>query len=251
VIFVHDPRPHPGLTGWLHNRIESPSMAAATHIIALSQALVPELERRGVPGERIAVAPHGLLPYPQPPPCSEKAESLLFFGRITPYKGLDVLLAAFEQLSACRPELHLRIVGEGSLAPYRRQIARLKNIDITNRWLEEEKIPVVFSEASLLVLPYTSASQSGVLAIAAGFGLPVIATHTGGLPEQIRSGETGLLVAPGSAAELAAAIESLLDNPALASRLGAALRSDFEQQRSWDKIADKVLQACSVVMPVS
>ena len=244
VIFVHDPRPHPGLAGWLHSRVENPSLAAAAQAIVLSQALAPELERRGVPGERITVAPHGLLTYPRPPAASQEAPSLLFFGRIAPYKGLEVLLAAFEQLSARRPGLRLRIVGEGSLAPYRRQLARLKNIEIHNGWLEEEKIPAVFGQASLLVLPYTSASQSGVLALAAGFSLPVVATHTGGLPEQIRSGETGLLVTPGSVNELAAAIDSLLADPALAARLGAALRSDFEQQRSWESIADKVLHAC-------
>jgi glycosyltransferase involved in cell wall biosynthesis len=245
VIFVHDPIPHPGLAGWLHTRIEKPSLRRAAHCILLSQSLAPELARRGVPLEQITVVPHGLLAYPQPPAGASPAPTLLFFGRITPYKGLEVLLAAFERLSARRPELRLRIAGEGSLAPYRRQMACLKNLEIINCWLDEEKIPAIFNGVSLLALPYTSASQSGVLAIAAGYGLPVVATRAGGLAEQIRSGETGLLVSPGSVDELADAVETLLADPDLAGRLGTALRRDFELHRSWEGIAETILQTCA------
>jgi len=277
IVFVHDPRPHPGLTGWLHARFENASLKAAAHCIILSQIFQPDLVRRGVPPEHITVVPHGVLPkaslqvelpkaslqvelpkaslqveqpqsHPPRPDRQQSGPTLLFSGRITTYKGLDVLLAAFESLRDRRPGLRLCIAGEGSLAPYRRQLDRLKNVEVTNRWLEDSEIPPLFSRADIVVLPYTSASQSGVLAVAAGFGLPVIATRTGGLSEQIQSGETGLLVSPGSVEELAAAIERLLDDPALASRLGAALQQDFEQNRSWEQTAGLILKVCKQIL---
>lgn len=245
IVMVHDPRPHPGLAGRLYARFENASLRSAAHCLILSRALRPELERRGVPAEKITVVPHGVLDYPAAPrPAAPPGQTLLFLGRITPYKGLEVLLAAFERLSLRRPALRLCIAGEGSLVPYHNALARLRNVEVINRWLDDSEIGPLFGRASLVVLPYTSASQSGVLAAAAGFGLPVIATRTGGLPEQIQSGETGLLVAPGSVEELAAAIERLLDDPALASALGAALKQEFEQNRNWDETAALILRVC-------
>ncbi len=247
IVFVHDPRPHPGLEGWLHARFENASLAAAAFCAVLSQALVPELVQRGVPPARIVMVPHGPIEYPHPGADSKKhpGPTLLFFGRITAYKGLDVLLEAFEQVRASRPGLRLVIAGEGSLAPYRRQLRGLKGVEVINRWVAEEDIPGLFEQADMVVLPYTSASQSGVLAIAAAFGLPVVASRVGGLPEQVVDGQTGLLAEPDSAPALAAAIERLLDDPSFAARLGEALKHEFEDQRSWEKVAEKLLDAIS------
>lgn len=244
IVFVHDPRPHPGLVGWLHARFENASLKAAAHCIILSQALVPELVRRGVPEKRISVIPHGLIHYARLMGIDGKTHpypTLLFFGRITAYKGLEVLLDAFAQVSARRSGVRLLIAGDGSLSPYRRQLKTLKHVEVINRWVAEDEISRLFERADMVVLPYTSASQSGVLAVAAGYALPVIATQVGGLPEQISDGKTGLLVPPGSAEALAAAIERLLDDHSLANQLGRGLRREFEEQRSWEKVAGKLL----------
>lgn len=243
VVLVHDPRPHPGLNGWLQARWEDRSLSGAARCLVLSANLQPELLRRGVPPERIRVVPHGPLAYPQAAPAHGAAQRLLFFGRIEPYKGLEVLLQACEQLQPRWPGLRLTIAGEGDLRPYQAQLQRLREqVEIRSGWIPEPEVADLFARAGVLVLPYTSASQSGVLAIAAGFGLPVVATRTGGLPDQVRDGETGLLVEPGSAAALAAGIERLLAEPAWASRLGAALRADFAGRQSWDAAANAVLE---------
>lgn len=244
IVFVHDPRPHPGLGGWLRARWEDRSLNAAAHCMVLSRSLAPELEVRGVPSSQISVIPHGMLPYApvvlEVAPYS--APHLLFFGRIETYKGLGVLLEAFEQLQSRWPGIRLTIAGEGNIQPYRSQLSRLSNVDLFSRWILEREIPQLFARATLLVLPYTSASQSGVLAIAAGFGLPVVSTRTGGLPEQVRNGETGLLVEPGSVSALVAGIERLLADPNLARRMGSALRQDFLSRQSWDPAAQAVIQ---------
>ena len=245
-VFVHDPRPHPGLTGWLHARWEDRSLLSAAHCVVLSRGLAPELEARGVPAERIAVAPLGLLEYADPRRGDQRTQPphLLFFGRIEPYKGLEYLLEAFEQLQPRWPRATLTVAGEGDLRPYQDRLSRLRGVEVISGWIPENEIGRIFARATLLVLPYTSASQSGVLAIAAGFGLPVVATHTGGIPEQLRDGESGLLVEPGSAAALAAGIERLLAAPDLARRLGATLRQDFSGRQNWDQAAAVILQLC-------
>jgi len=247
VVFVHDPLPHPGLVSWLHALFENASLARAACCVVLSQALVPELVRRGLPPARIAVIPHGLIQYPRLGKDGQKhsGPTLLFFGRIAAYKGLEVLLEAFSQVRARQPGLRLLVAGEGSLAPYRRQLQGLEGVEVINRWVAEEDVPDLFEQADMVVLPYTSASQSGVLAIAAAFGLPVVATRVGGLPEQVVDGETGLLVEPDSAPALAKAIERLLDDPRLAGRLGQALQREFEEQRSWEKVAERLLDVIS------
>jgi glycosyltransferase involved in cell wall biosynthesis len=248
-IFVHDPRPHPGLSGWIQARWEDRSLNAAAHCLVLSRNLAPELELRGVPASRISVIPHGMLPYAPvvPENTTYSAPHLLFFGRIEAYKGLEVLLEAYEQLQNRWPGIRLTVAGEGSIQPYRAQLRRLYNVELISRWILEPEIPQIFSRATLLVLPYTNASQSGVLAIAAGFSLPVVATRTGGLPEQMRDGETGLLVEPGSASALATGIERLLADPNQARRMGAALRQDFLSRQSWDPAAQAVIRLVRAV----
>jgi len=281
IVMVHDPRPHPDLAGRIFARFEDASLRQAAACLVLSQALQPDLERRWVPAAKIAIVPHGPLEFPvethdyssrspgresrlpvetqdiaSRPPGREPgrpaethnhaslpgAPTLLFLGRITPYKGLDVLLAACERLNRARPELRLCIAGEGSLAPYRPALMRLPDVEIINRWLSDAEIRTLFQKATILVLPYTSASQSGVLAAAAPFALPVIATRAGGLPEQIESGVTGLLVTPGSADELVTAIERLLGEPEYAERLGEALKRDFAKNRGWGKAASVIFE---------
>ncbi len=248
VVAVHDVEPHPGLRDRVYHWLEDLSIRQATRCLIFSQAFLPDIARRCANPQRVDVIPHGELSYYRRFDLSASAAppetpKLLFFGRITAYKGLDVLFEAFRQVSARRP-VRLLIVGDGDFRPYRTLADGLPNVEIVNRWVSEAEIDGFFRQASLVTLPYTSASQSGVAAIAAGYGLPVIATRTGGLPEQISDGETGLLVAPGSAAELAAAIERLLDDPALARNLGDNLLREYRDRRNWDRIAQEVYAAC-------
>jgi glycosyltransferase involved in cell wall biosynthesis len=182
-------------------------------------------------------------PLPEIKPAPSKPPTLLFFGRITAYKGLEVLLQAFQQVHQSHAA-HLLIVGEGDIRPYQLILQQIPDIEVVNRWVAESEIPAFFQRATLVVLPYTSASQSGVLPVAANFGLPVIASRAGGIPEQILHGQTGLLTDPGSVAGLAQAIKQLLDDPILAQTLGENLRMEFQQHRNWAQITQKVYLAC-------
>lgn len=253
VIAVHDPRPHPGITDWLFQWMEDRSIQMARRCLVFSHSLAPELAKRGCDPCHIDVISLGTFDYSRWRGTNEKRSrsdpipTLLFFGRITSYKGLDILLEAYQQIYQ-QHRTRLLIVGEGDLRPYRSLLSNKQDIEIINRWVAEDEIPSIFEQADMLILPYTSASQSGVVPIAAGFSLPVIATRTGGIPEQIEDGKSGLLVAPGSVEQLVMAIKRLLDKPALRESLGARLRSVFQSQNSWQGTADKVRQSLATAL---
>ena len=244
VVAVHDPRPHPGLSDRLFQWMEDRSIRQAARCLVFSQSLAPALARRGVPPENIDVIRLGVFDYNQAGSSpakriSAKDESpvtLLFFGRITAYKGLDVLLKAYQKVRSGN-KIQLLIAGEGDLRPYRSLLETSEGVEVINRWIADEEIPTIFQRADMVILPYTSASQSGVIPIAASFGLPVIATRTGGIPEQIEDGQNGLLVEPGSAAQLGAAIERLLAEPTFADGLGQRLQEDFQHKNNWQQTA--------------
>lgn len=249
VVAVHDPRGHPDLNGFLWQLMENYSIRHASRCLVFSQLLQPELEKRGVDPEQIDYIPLGPFPYPQPAhKPATSVPTLLFFGRITSYKGLEVLLKAFQRVRQNIPS-RLLIVGVGDLRPYASLLRQAPDVELVNRWIDENEIPGFFSRATLLVLPYTSASQSGVLPVAANFGIPVIASRVGGIPEQIEDGRTGLLTEPGSVEELIQAIERLLKDEKLAQSLGENLRHEFEQHRNWALIAQKVYVSCQKAMP--
>jgi glycosyltransferase involved in cell wall biosynthesis len=251
LVAVHDVNPHPGLRDWVYHRIENLSIRQATRCVVLSEAFRPVLQQRGVPKDRIDHIPHpSLSSYYRKfmqdhlsQPSDSTDTTLLFFGRITAYKGLEVLLEAYEQVCRRWP-VRLQIVGEGDLRPFQRSINGLPNVEVINHWIEEQDIHRYFAAARILVVPYTSASQSGVIAVAAEFGLPVITTHTGGLAEQIRHGETGLLVAPKDVNGLIQAIECLLQSPEVARTLGQNLRREYQTVCTWDIAAGRTYETC-------
>jgi glycosyltransferase involved in cell wall biosynthesis len=135
---------------------------------------------------------------------------MLFFGYIRQYKGLHVLLEALAQVVQHVP-LQLVVAGEfyDDEEPYRVQIRRLgleQHVMIHSQYLPNEKVGVFFSAADAVVLPYLSATQSGIIQIAYNFDKPVITTNVGGLAEVVRDGLTGFVVAPENPNALAQAM---------------------------------------------
>lgn len=247
VLCVHDPSPHPGLTGRVWHVVERRAVRSSAHLVLHSEAFVGELVRRyGVPRESITVAPLGpmsnYLDAPLPvqrggPPV------VLCFGRIEPYKGIDVLLDAVPAIRAAVPAVRFRIAGSGAPGA---QVARARSlgIEFDDRWVGDDEVPAMFGEAAIVVLPYVSATQSGVIPIAAAFGRAVVATDVGGLAEQVDGGRLGLLVHPGDSAALARAVVSLLEDSERAAELGRRLREHYDGERSWARAAEAVGRAC-------
>ncbi|MDP7021248.1 MAG: glycosyltransferase [Candidatus Krumholzibacteria bacterium] len=163
---------------------------------------------------------------------------LLFFGLVRQYKGLDLALEALALSDD--PTLRLWVVGEfyEKQAETEKQIERLKlqgRVRLVNRYVPNDEIPLYFQAADLLLLPYRSATQSGIVEIAHASSRPVLATDVGGLSAQIRHRETGLLVPPEDPVALANAIEQYF-REGLEAGFVKAIRAELST-RDWASLA--------------
>lgn len=251
VLCVHDPKPHPGLTGRIWHAVERRAVQASAHVILHTEAFVKDLvERYGVPPESITVAPLGPMSDYVNGPSSTVGGSgapplVLCFGRIEPYKGVDVLLDAVPAIRAAVPLVRVKIAGLGASAAQGTR-AQALGAELENRWVGDDEVAKMFGEAALVVLPYVSAPQSGVIPIAAAFGRAGIATNVGSLAEQVDGGRLGVLIPPADSAALAHAVVQLLQDPERASELGGRLRAYYNTERSWERAAQMVGHACQL-----
>jgi glycosyltransferase involved in cell wall biosynthesis len=150
----------------------------------------------------------------------ENRKVLLFFGMVRPYKGLDLLLDALGRLQVQGEIPFLLVAGEcwGGAARYRQQIIRLGlqgHVRLDDCYIPNEEVGLYFSAADCLAAPYLSATQSGVIGLAEGFGLPVLASLAAALPWEDYSGIR--IVPTGDTAALAQAIRQWQAQPIPAS----------------------------------
>jgi glycosyltransferase involved in cell wall biosynthesis len=174
-------------------------------------------------------------------------KTILFFGNIAPYKGLEYLIAAFQRIVTRRGDYRLIIAGrpkncEKYWKAIRETISRDGNrgrITLKIEYVPDGETELYFKAADVLVLPYRQIDQSGVLFLGYSFGLPVVAADLGALREDIIEGKTGLLFRPEDPVDLARAIETYF-----ASDLFKGLNSrrqeiqDYAHERhSWDVVS--------------
>lgn len=138
---------------------------------------------------------------------------LLFFGFVREYKGLKYLLDALPEVKKRIPDIALWVVGDfgDDKDVYLKQIERNgigDHIRLVEGYVPDQEVEKYFAAADLVVLPYVSATQSGIVQIAYGFDKPVVVTDVGGLPDVVRHKETGYVVPPENAREIAGAIVS-------------------------------------------
>jgi glycosyltransferase involved in cell wall biosynthesis len=236
---VHDPVRHPGDSdsrwAFLTNRA---LVKSARLIFTHGDALRDELIDIAHPKAPIVVVPHGIFvgdsaPLPQTP-------SILFFGRISYYKGLDLLLDAMAVVWERVPEATLTVAGDGEIAPH----PALGDPRVTLRQghLPDSEVPGLIEAATVLALPYRQASQSGVGSLAKAHGRAMIVSEVGGLPELVADG-SGLLAKPEDPASLAARLIEILSDRELAERLGTAGAASAARESSWDVVAAATLAA--------
>lgn len=244
VLTIHDALLHPGERNPLRMALMTREIARADTVITLSEHVRKQvIEFHGVPPHRIHVVPHGVFGesgmtgHRQAP--TGRPFRLLFFGRILPYKGLDLLLDACRQLRESA-DVELTIAGSGDIGPYLPRLKDLPGVRIENRWIAEDEIHGIFAHADAVVTPYVEASQSGVITTAFGAGLPVVSTPVGGLVEQLRHGRAGLIAEAVDAASFAKALRRLLEEPGLYEHLSRAARNEAATTMSWDVIAREI-----------
>jgi glycosyltransferase involved in cell wall biosynthesis len=251
VTTIHDVFRHPGdregAFGAEYTHLLSiyRSQQIIVHADALKQVLTQTFR---VPSARISVLPHGELGslyqrrstgrvVPREP------HTLLFFGRIWPYKGLRYLLAAMPLIAERIPDVKLIIAGRGeALERYFPNGYDPNRYEILNDFIPVTEVVGLFQRSALTVLPYTESSQSGVAALSYGLGTPVVASRVGGLSEVIRDGEDGFLVPPRDVHALANAIVNVLRNPELQHRLQSAAVVRCQGDLKWSTIAVQTVE---------
>jgi D-inositol-3-phosphate glycosyltransferase len=215
------------------------------------------MQEFGVEESRVTVIPFGIndtVPKSDLSPLEAKLrlgirpgeKAILFFGRIRPSKGLEYLVSAFRQLSNEQNAYRLVIAGrpdncEDYWSTIENSIAEdvgSGRIILRSEFIPDEETEIYFKAADVLVLPYRSIYQSGVLFLAYSFGLPVLASDVGGLKDEIVEGKTGFSFKPEDPEHLAKTIDEYF-----ASELSADLSrrrkgiSDYAKDRySWSKV---------------
>jgi D-inositol-3-phosphate glycosyltransferase len=236
----------------------------ADHIFVHTERMRQELiERFGVQVNRVTVIPFGInnsVPNTTITPADAKQrlgirdteKTLLFFGNIVPYKGLEYLASAFQQVLARHEDYRLIVVGRpNNCEKYWAKIwetirddARRGRVLVKAEFIPDDKTELYFKAADVLVLPYKYIYQSGVLFLGYSFGLPVLAADVGSLKDDILEGKTGFVFRPEDPVALAMAIEKYF-----ASDLFAHLSShrpeiiEYAKERhSWDLVAQITLR---------
>jgi glycosyltransferase involved in cell wall biosynthesis len=240
-VTVHDPRPHPGdVEPSLRKRASREALLAMARLVFVhGDGLRRELREAGrAPLPPIEVVPHGtdaraVTPLPERP-------TLLFFGRMSRYKGLDVLLRAMPRIWRDVPETRLVVAGAGPLPEA--EVLRDERIHVRNDHIPEAEVPQLFRGASVVTLPYVQASQSGVGSQAKAHGRPIVATWTGELPRLVSDG-SGVVVPPRDPDALAAATVSLLTDERRAHAMGMAGARTAAGETSWAAIGEATLAA--------
>ncbi len=189
--------------------------------VAPSAFLRDRMVEAGLPAARMRVLPNPVAAAPAPRPAPDQPPYLVYAGRLVGEKGIDVLLAAAATLPA---GVRLRLVGSGRRAEQvrARVAAQRLSVDLLGP-LPPDQVTAQLRGATAAVLPALWEENCPMAVLeAAAQGVPVVASRIGGIPELVEDGVTGVLVPPGSAPQLSAALARLVAAPGEGARMGAA-----------------------------
>jgi len=245
----------------------------ANHIFVHTKKMERELvEEFGVQVDRITVIPFGInnaVPNTDLSPADARQRlgvengqrTILFFGNITPYKGLEYLIAAFKRLAPLQQNYQLIIAGQPNRCErYWNEILSLISEDalrgrvlLRAEFIPDDETEVYFKAADVLVLPYKHIYQSGVLFLAYSFGLPVLAADVGSLKDEILEGRTGLVFRPEDPVDLVRAIKSYFVSSLYANLncLRPEIRKYAAERNSWSVVAQRITRVYADLMTVS
>lgn len=244
VSIVHNATPHE--QGRMDKQLSNYFFKRNTKCIALSNAvkndlkssfpkidvkvlLHPVYEHFGVKMDKIEAIDHLAVP--------KARKHILFFGLIRKYKGLDLLIKAMNFLPE---EYHLTVAGEvyGSFEVYQKLISENKlkdRVHLHLKYIPDEEVKLYFSMADVVALPYKSATQSGIVAIAKHFEKPVVATNVGGLSEFIRKPGDGAISASQDPEDIAKSIIAVTEGE------GKDDEAQPSKPYSWDEFAKELI----------
>ncbi|MEB3360066.1 MAG: glycosyltransferase [Synechococcales bacterium] len=206
---------------------------------------------------QIVVLPNPVeLPPQVPDRTDQNGVRFVFLGRIGERKGAYALIRAFAQVQATASQpIHLTLAGDGEVEAARQLVATLgvESQVCVMDWVSPEQRDALLADAHVFVLPSSNEGLPMSLLEAMGWGLAVITTPVGGIPEVVTDAVDGLLVTPGDVAGLAAAMRSLIENPPYRQQLGAQARARVTPLdiRNYTKVLRQVYDGAGQSWPVT
>lgn len=193
-IICHDPIAHSGANRFLSYLIEQ-STKGYDDVIVMTKKFIPIVKQKYKYSiDKIHYMRHGKYGYQKvnTPEGNNDKIRFLFFGSIHKYKGIGILLKAYKIVCEKTDNVSLTIAGKGDLDPFKDDLNKVE-VELINRFIDDAEIGPLFSiPNTVVVLPYLDATQSGVIPVAMEYGVPIIASNTGGLKEQLFDGELGV-----------------------------------------------------------
>jgi glycosyltransferase involved in cell wall biosynthesis len=229
-------------SGSLGRRMIRGTLAHAAVVIALSEEWRQQL--LGIcPTAKVEILHNAVsLPDVSPARAGEREPTLLFLGHLLRDKGVYDLVRAFSLIAPKFPRARLVLGGIGEIQAVRQLAAQLEISDRVScpGWLDPAAKAAAFATCQVFLLPSYIEGMPMALLEAMSWGLPVIATPVGGIPQVVEHEVTGLLITPGDIEDCARQMERLLASPALRERLGSAARERIEADFSLDDALDRL-----------
>lgn len=255
VLSVHDPEVHTGEKNWRNELARRLTFPFVNRFILHSSGFKNAfMNRNRLSSQQVHSHPLGVYNIYREwiqDPLQEDEKTILFFGRMSPYKGLEVLFNAAPLVAKKVNGVRFVIAGrpiKGYQLPKRPALDRGAKIQVLSEYVSNKHLAELFQRATVVVCPYTDATQSGVVLTAYAFGKPVVATNTGGLPEYVRDGVTGLMVEPGNHNQLADALIKILTEKELKYELKKEIVDIAKKDLCWEKIAQQTVATYSEVI---
>lgn len=233
---------------------------ASHQIIVHSQYIKDKLLRTfpDIDRNKVAIVPHGNFDIYLPPERFTKAVArqklglpadnavLLFFGYIRAYKGVDLLLQAFDEAAAVLPDLTLVVAGKPHSKELGTQFAnQIEQMVAKNRvkyvpaFIPNEEVSLYFDAADAIALPYKHIDHSGIVHLAYSFGKPIIATEVGDFKETIEEDRSGYVAPPNDVAGLAKSLKDAFCDPVRLQQLGQHIEELNRTKYAWEEISRK------------
>jgi glycosyltransferase involved in cell wall biosynthesis len=240
-----------------------PVLERAQAIIAVSASTRADLIRAGADPDHVKVVRSAASPLAKPSQPREEvrrrlalpegAVVALYLGRLSPVKRPDLLVQAARLIPRKLP-VHFVVAGEGDMRAQLESALRAQGLEDRFHFMghvAHDDVGTLLAAADLLVLPSASEGLPVAVMEAMAFGLPIVASAVGGVPEIVRDGENGYLFPAGDARMLAARIAALASDPTLRQRLGHANEAILlECGLTWDRVGRDLLRIYSELLPV-
>lgn len=248
VLNIHDPEPHTGEANWrkdLSRKLSFPhTKCFILHNHAWKDFFCMTYK---IPSDKVHVSPLGVYNIYRnwmKSSVLEEPATVLFFGRISPYKGLETLFRAMPYIAKEIPDVKFIIAGRpipGYTLPAVPNLPGNAKVEMIASYISNTDLAELFQKATVLVLPYTDATQSGVILTSYAFDKPVVASDVGGLSEVVIHNKTGLLVPPRNYEKLADSVLHILKNQKIRQEMKQHIKSLCNNELSWDHIAKQIV----------